>query len=112
MYVTHLPDEISFDKVGIKGKIFPTNAISNAIEFVLVDTQAGHETKIIEHKSTFYYYVLSGDGYFEVDGQKEDCSRGDLVVIPPGKAFIYKGRLKLLLVNTPVWDEDQEETVE
>lgn len=111
MYVIHEPKNISFDKVGIKGKIFSTDTVSKEIEFVLIETEMGHQTKIIEHKSTFCYYVMEGSGYFEFDGQKEDCFTGDLVVIPPGKAFIYKGKLKLLLVNTPVWDEAQEETV-
>ena len=111
MYVTHEPVDLSFDKVGIKGKIFPVDNLTKDIEFVRIDTVIGHATKIIEHESTFCYYVLEGNGYFEIDGEKEACSKGDLVVIPPGHAFIYKGNLKLLLVDTPPWREEQEETL-
>jgi mannose-6-phosphate isomerase-like protein (cupin superfamily) len=112
MYIIHEPDEISFDKVGIKGKIFPTDVFTKDLEFVRIDTETGHATKIIEHESTFCYYVLEGSGYFEIDGEKEECTKGDLIVIPPDHAFIYKGNLKLLLITTPPWREDQEETIE
>ena len=112
MYVIHEPDDVSFDKVGIKGRIFPSDNLSQDLEFVLIDTNTGHETKIVEHKSTFAYYILEGSGYFEIDGTKEACTKGDLVVIPPGHAFIYKGTMRLLLIASPPWQEDQEETLE
>lgn len=111
MYVIKEPADVSFEKVGIKGKIFPLNDLSKDLNFVLVTTETGHETRIIEHECTFAYYVLEGQGQFEVDGVTEDCKQGDLVVIPAGKAFIYKGKLKMLLVNTPPWSEEQEETL-
>lgn len=111
MYVIKEPEELSFDKVSIKGKIFPTEPLTKHLEFVRIDTATGHATKIIEHESTFCYYVLEGSGHFEIDGVKENCGQGDLVVIPPGRAFIYKGNLKLLLVDTPPWREEQEETI-
>jgi mannose-6-phosphate isomerase-like protein (cupin superfamily) len=111
MYVLHEPKDYSFDKVGIKGKIFGASKVSDVIEFVVVDTEAGHETTIVEHDSTFCYYILAGSGYFEIDGTKEQCQTGDLVVIPPGHEFTYKGTFKLLLVDTPPWREGQEETI-
>ncbi len=112
MYVINEPDELSFDKVGVKGKIFPSEDLSQDLQFVLITTESGHETKIIEHESTFAYYVLEGSGYFEIDNEKESCAQGSLIVIPPGKSFIYKGKMKLLLIDTPPWREDQEETLE
>jgi mannose-6-phosphate isomerase-like protein (cupin superfamily) len=54
---------------------------------------------------------LEGHGYFQIEGQKEDCVKGDLVVIPAGKKFIYKGKMKLLLNTTPPWTESQEDTI-
>jgi mannose-6-phosphate isomerase-like protein (cupin superfamily) len=111
MHVLHEPSAISFDKVGIRGKIFPSRELSNKAGFVLINTQAGHETTIIEHESDFIYYVLEGSGFFEVNDKKEECSAGDLVVIPAGSKFTYKGKLKMLLVNTPPWREEQEETL-
>jgi mannose-6-phosphate isomerase-like protein (cupin superfamily) len=111
MYVLHEPSDVSFEKVGIQGKIFPSRPLADNAGFALITTQSGHETTIIEHESNFVYYVLEGSGFFEVDGRKEDCAAGDLVVIPMGKKFTYKGKLIMLLVSTPPWREEQEETL-
>lgn len=111
MFVIKEPDDFSFEKVGIKGKIFPTSKLTKKTSFVLIETEIGHETMIRERECVFIYYILEGRGYFEVEGQKKECSKGDLVVIPAGKKFIYKGRMKLLLNCTPPWSESQEETI-
>lgn len=108
-YVLNEPDNLSFDKVGVKGRIFPSEALTDKAEFVLIETSEGHETKIIEKECDFSYYVLEGSGHFEIDGEIEQCGQGDLVVVPAGKKFVYKGDLKLLLICTPPWREEQEE---
>lgn len=112
MYVIKEPKEFSFDKVGIRGKIFPLSNLVQNTSFVLVYTEHGHETTIIEHESDFIYYILEGNGYFIIKDVKEECSQGDLVVIPAGTKFTYKGRLKLLLSCTPPWRVKQEETLQ
>ncbi len=111
MHVIHEPDDVSFSKVGIEGRIFPIDTLRNDLEFILVDTEKGHETTIVEHESIFTYYVLEGSGYFEVEDSREGCQKGDLIVIPPGRKFTYKGKLKLALIVTPPWREEQEETL-
>ena len=111
MYVRKEPQAVSFEKVGIKGKIFPALDLINSTNVVLIDTESGHETTIIEHKSDFIYYILAGSGYFLINDTKEICSQGDLVVVPLGTKFIYKGKLKMLLITTPPWQEEQEETL-
>ena len=97
MYVLKAPKEFSFEKVGIKGKIFPAQDLISSTNFVLIETENGHETTIIEHKSDFIYYILEGNGYFLINDTKEECSQGDLVVIPAGTKFTYKGKLKTAL---------------
>lgn len=111
MHVAKEPTEFTFDKVGIKGKIFPIGNLTTRISFVLVETKQGHKTTIIEHKSDFIYYVLEGKGYFVINDATEECNQGDLVVIPAGTKFTYKGNLTLLLSCTPPWEAEQEETI-
>ncbi len=111
MYVIKEPKDISFNKVGIKGKIFLMSDLTKSTSFVLVETEQGHETTIIEHKSDFIYYILEGSGYFLINDTKEECSQGDLVVIPAGTKFTYKGKFKMLLSCTPPWTEEQEEMI-
>lgn len=109
MHVLKVPKTFSFDKVGIKGKIFPVDALTDKTSTVLIETKHGHETTLIEHKSDFIYYILEGKGYFLINDMKEACKQGDLVVIPAGTKFTYKGKLKVLLFCTPPWESEQEE---
>jgi len=110
-HVFHLPKEYSFEKVGIKGKTFGSKILSDKVEFTIIETKEGHETKIREKECAFSYFILEGGGTFEIDGENEKCQKGDLVVIPKGAAFIYKGKMKMLLVSVPWWYLEQEETV-
>lgn len=110
MYVLSEPDDYSFIKVGIKGKKFITDLTKNA-GFALITTETGHETTIIEKECDFIYYVLEGSGYFEINGTKENFAKKDLVVIPMGSKFTYKGKAKLLLVTAPPFRLEQEETL-
>lgn len=111
MPVLREPKDISFERSGIVGKVFPTSEITSKSNFVLISTDKGHETTIIEHESDFVYYILEGEGYFEIEDEKQKCSKGDLVVIPAGAKFTYKGKLKMLLCVTPPWRKEQEEIV-
>lgn len=110
-HIFHLPEGYSFEKVGIKGKIFDSRGLSDKVEFSLIETKQGHETKIIEKECIFSYYILEGEGSFDIDGQKEKCRQGDLVMIPKGIPFQYFGKLKMLLVSTPWWYPEQEESL-
>jgi mannose-6-phosphate isomerase-like protein (cupin superfamily) len=100
-FVQKLPAEISFIKVGIVGRKFPQISPEPKAGFTIIETDCGHETKIRQRVCDFHYYILQGTGYFEIDGNKENCEAGDLVVIPAGRAFQYFGKLKMLLVTTP-----------
>lgn len=112
MHVIKEPKAVSFTKVGIKGKIFPVSKVAKKIGFCLIKTAKGHETKIIEHKCDFNYYILKGSGYFSINGQKEDCKQGDLVIIPSGSIFTYKGNLIMGLITAPPFYPEQEETLQ
>lgn len=110
-YVFHLPEKYSFEKVGIKGKTFDTKSLSDKVEFSIIETDKGHETKIIEKECIFSYFILEGSGSFEIEGNVEKCSEGDLVFIPNDIPFKYTGNMKMLLVSVPWWFPEQEETL-
>ncbi|MCU0652936.1 MAG: hypothetical protein MUD10_01630 [Candidatus Pacebacteria bacterium] len=110
MHIFHLPEKYSFEKVGIKGKTFQSKDLTDKVEFTVIETESGHQTKIIEKESIFAYYILEGCGNFEIDGQIENCQSCDLVVIPVGKPFTYSGKMKMLLCCSPWWRPEQEVT--
>jgi mannose-6-phosphate isomerase-like protein (cupin superfamily) len=110
-HILKTPKDYSFDKVGIKGKIFPVEEITPRTGICLIETEKGHESTIIEHKCDFVYYILEGKGYFIINDEKEECEKGDLVVVPSGSRFRYVGELKMLLITTPAFYLEQEETL-
>lgn len=110
-YVFSSPKEYSFEKVGIKGKTFDSKSLSDKVEFTIIETEKGHETKIIEKECIFAYFILEGSGSFEIGGIIEKCTKGDLVFIPSNTAFKYTGEMRMLLVSSPWWFPEQEETL-
>jgi mannose-6-phosphate isomerase-like protein (cupin superfamily) len=110
-YVFREPKDPSFEKVGIVGRIFPSTSASSKVEFFTVTTETGHETAIIEHGCDFCYYLLEGSGVFLINESEHHCEKGDLVVIPQGTKFTYRGTLRMFVASVPPWSEEQEETV-
>ena len=60
-----------------------------------------------KHKKTDeVYYVLRGEGFVEVDGDKEDIKAGDIVPIPKGEFHYFEsnkrlGPFEMLIVSYP-----------
>jgi mannose-6-phosphate isomerase-like protein (cupin superfamily) len=108
MHIFHLPENYSFEKIGEKGKIFDTKDLSDRVEISVIEIEKEHETKIIEKECIFSFFILEGERLFDIDGQKEECKKGDLVMIPQGTAFQYSGKMRMLLVSSPWWSSEQE----
>jgi len=108
MHIFHLPENWSFDKIGHKGKIFATEGTIKSAQFVFLEVDNGIDVDLTQNECDYYYLILEGEGYFEVEGQKEICVAGDLVAIPKKNKFTYKGKMKLMLVSVPPWFPEQE----
>lgn len=111
-HVFTLPPHYSFEKVGIRGRTYDSEKVAAKARFTLIETETGHKTKIVEKECDFLYFILEGKGVFEINNQKEACSKYDLVIIPHGTPFTYLGNLKMLLVSVPPWFAKQEETID
>ncbi len=112
MSVIHPPKKYSFENFGIKGKSFDTKTINDSIKFNIIETEKGHETRIIEKECTSHYFIIEGAGNFDINGKVELCQKGDLVIVPKGAAFKYTGKMKMLLISQPWWYPEQEEILE
>jgi mannose-6-phosphate isomerase-like protein (cupin superfamily) len=111
MHVLKTPNDFTFERVGIKGKVFPVKDLTGKSGIIYIETEIGHETTIVNHVCDVYYYILEGTGYFEINNNKEPFSKGDLVVIPAESIFTYKGNGKMLRMTTPAFYPEQEETL-
>ena len=111
MYAIKEPSSYTFEKVGIKGKVFPIKTITQKSGVCFIETENGHSTVIVNDICDVFYSILKGKGYFEINGKKENFSKTDLIVIPARSKFTYKGKCKMLRFTTPAFYPEQEETI-
>jgi mannose-6-phosphate isomerase-like protein (cupin superfamily) len=106
-YVYPEPSNYGFKDVnGHDGKFFNTNSPNTS--HLIIECNDKLTVSLIQNKCEFDYYILEGEGYFTFDGSKQIVKPGDLIVIPPGTKYSFGGKIKMLLINTPHWSQEQE----
>ncbi len=83
----------------------------NNISAAIVEIN-GKNKKIINRGGDALYYVLEGSGQFEINGQKEEVKKGDLIFIPKGTQYFDSGTLTMLSINNPRYDNKFIEYIE
>lgn len=106
-YKKSLPIEPTFSQKGLDGFRFPLD--DRDFEVYLVEVKQGHDNYIISKKITHVYYILGGEGSFDVGGEKYDVKEGSFIEVPPNVEYAYSGKMKLLLIMKPPWFEGNEE---
>ena len=79
------------------------------MEVYFVDVKQGHDTYFISKKCTHTYYVIEGEGFFDIDGSRHEAKGGMLFEVPPNVEYTYSGKMKLLLIMNPPWFRGNEE---
>jgi len=102
-----IPNKPSFSQKGLLGYKFPIK--SHDVEVYFVDVVQGHETYFISKKCTHIYYVIEGEGFFDINDKKHDAKQGMLIEVPPNVEYTYSGKMKLLLIMSPPWFKGNEE---
>lgn len=84
-------------------KLLNEDDISNlSVSVVKID---GVNKKIINTKSDAAYFIIEGNGFFNIDGEEIVVEKGDLVFIRMGSAYFDKGKLTMLAINNPKYDQ-------
>jgi len=109
-YVYSEPSGYGFRDVnGHHGKFFGTKSPNT--NHLIIECDDKLTVSLIQNDCEFDYYILEGEGYFVFNDEKQKVKQGDLVVVPPGTKYSFGGKLKMLLINTPHWSQDQETIV-
>lgn len=96
----------SMSKHGIDLTLFPDHC-PNA-EIAVVNVEKGHFQEFYHKSSWFLYYIQTGSGRFFLDGVETKAESGDLVAVPPMTKIYYFGKMSMILVTSPVWNEENE----
>ncbi len=101
-----LPKKPVFAQEGLKGFKYPLE--SSEVEVYYVDVTQGHDTYIISKRCFHIYYVLKGEGVFDIRNRLTKVSKGDLIEVLPSTEYTYSGNMRLLLIMNPPWFEGNE----
>jgi hypothetical protein len=101
-YIYALPKAKSFVGKGLEGYAFGPLRQKD-LDIYYIESNQGHDTFMVSKKITRTYYVLTGSGYFTIEGQRYDVSPGILVEIPPKVEYSYSGAMTLIAFARPRW---------
>ncbi len=75
------------------------------------ETSSGHAEEFYHERSVFIYYIIEGCGTWVIEDIEYPVEKDDVVIVPPGKRFYFKGSLKQLCITAPAWEEQFEHHV-
>ncbi|MCC4771070.1 cupin domain-containing protein [Methanosarcina sp. DH2] len=89
-------------------RIYTTKDECKSAAVLYQETEAGHAEEFVHEKSDFFYYILEGSGIWVVEDREFEVRAGDVVVVPAGKRFWFRGNLKQICITAPAWEEKYE----
>lgn len=104
-YIKNLNKEYTFSKDGFDVSI--PNITNNEISICFVDVKVERTTYCMLDKSTIFYYIIDGNGEFEIDGDKIEIVKNDLIEILPKQKYSYEGNMKMLEIQSNSFDETE-----
>ena len=72
------------------------NINNENINICFVDAKNGRNNYCLLDKSTIFYYVIEGEGNFEINDNNIVVNKGDLIEIPPKNKYTFDGKLYML----------------
>lgn len=75
------------------------------------ETETGHAQEFYHDKSAFVFYIIEGRDTWVIEDEEYPVESSDVVFVPPGKRFYYKGRFKQICITAPAWEEKFERHV-
>lgn len=103
-YIKNKSKQISFSKNGFSVSL--PNIENKDITVWFVTTEQGRDNYCMCDKSTMFYYIIEGNGYFYINEDELNVKKDDLIEIPPKHKYSYKGYLKMLEIQTPAFNKN------
>ena len=101
-------NSVVIEKHGVSMMIYTTKKDSSNAAVLYQETVKGHMEEFVHEKSDFMYYILEGRGTWTVEDREYEVQAKDVVVVPAGKRFWFKGNLKQICITSPAWEEQYE----
>jgi predicted house-cleaning noncanonical NTP pyrophosphatase (MazG superfamily)/uncharacterized cupin superfamily protein len=96
------------EKHGVRMRIYTTKSDCRNAAVLYQETETGHAEEFVHEISNFVYYVIEGRGTWIIEDKEHEVQAGDVVVVPAGKRFWFRGNLKQVCVTAPAWEGQYE----
>ncbi|MDE5830448.1 MAG: hypothetical protein K2H53_01885 [Clostridia bacterium] len=93
----------TFLKNGYELSLLDTKCDKLSICFVSIDGNRNNYCML--DQSTMFYYIIEGEGDFEINKEKIKVRKNDLVEIPPKNKYSYEGKIRMLEIQSQAFDE-------
>jgi mannose-6-phosphate isomerase-like protein (cupin superfamily) len=97
-----------FEKYGVSMTVYNSKEECPLAAVVYQETLTGHHEEFYHSKSYFIFYIIEGSGTWFIEDKPAEVNAGDVVIIPPGTRFYYKGCLKQVCITSPSWEPEFE----
>lgn len=98
-------------KNGVDMWIYNGKAECPEAAVVYQETAAGHAEEFRHAKSAFIFFIIEGSGEWIIEDETFPVRAHDVVIVPKGKKFYYRGNLKQVCVTAPAWEAEYEEHI-
>lgn len=98
--IIHLDQVEQFERPGFDGHHLVKKEDGLPYSMILVNVHGSHPLKQMTG-ATRSYFVIDGEGEFEINGRKSKAREGTLFVLPDGTQYSYHGEMTLLEFNVP-----------
>jgi mannose-6-phosphate isomerase-like protein (cupin superfamily) len=102
---------VAVSKQGVRMWIYNSREDCPHAAVTYQETDRGHEEEFCHDKSAFVFYIIEGRGTWVIEDQEYSVEATDVVIVPPGKRFYYRGTLKQVCITAPAWDAAYERHV-
>lgn len=109
--IIHQKDAVHASKNGVDMWIYNAKDQLPQASVVYQETAAGHAEEFRHHKSAFIFFIIEGVGEWVIEDQTFPVEAHDVVIVPAGKKFYYRGKLKQVCVTAPAWEAEHEEHI-
>ena len=100
-------DGPSFIVGGVEGFAVTTSAAIQSGDVAMLEVTGRHGRTKTDLSDRFYY-VIKGEGTFDVGANHYEISKGDLVVVPKCTDYDFEGKMELLMFCSPAFDAAHE----
>jgi mannose-6-phosphate isomerase-like protein (cupin superfamily) len=101
-------DAAAFAKRGVHMWAYNTASDCPEAAVVYQETETGHAEEFYHDRSAFVFYIIGGRGVWVIEDEEFPVEATDVVIVPPGKRFYYRGALKQVCITAPAWDAEGE----